>query len=110
MGTRGWFLENEKENDIKVLNREVGRLTTSIEAALKTGKEPVVFLHYPPVFGNTKCEEIFGVLKSYGIKKCYYGHIHGKKNMHSAVEGIYEDIDFKLISCDRLSFMPVLVR
>ncbi len=109
-GTRGWFLENESENDIKVLNREVGRLTASIEAALKTGKQPIVFLHYPPVFNNTKCDEIFNVLLKYDIKKCYYGHIHGKKNMRSAVEGMFEGIQFKLISCDRLSFMPVLVR
>ncbi len=109
-GTRGWFLENESENDIKVLNREVGRLTASIEDALKTGKQPIVFLHYPPVFNNTKCDEIFNVLLKYDIKKCYYGHIHGKKNMRSAVEGMFEGIEFKLISCDRLSFMPVLVR
>ena len=25
-GTRGWFLENESDADVKVLNREVGRL------------------------------------------------------------------------------------
>ena len=42
--------------------------------------------------------------------KCYYGHLHGKKNMRFAIEGEYEGIDFKLISCDRLSFMPILVR
>lgn len=109
-GTRGWFLENESQDDIKVLNREVGRLTASIQSAIKTGKEPVVFLHYPPVFGNTKCDEILNVLKEYDIKKCCYGHIHGRGNMRSAVEGIYENIDFKLISCDRLSFVPLLVR
>ena len=109
-GTRGWFLDNESQNDIKVLNREVGRLEASIQSAVKTGKEPIVFLHYPPVYGTTKCDEIFNVLLKYNIKKCYYGHLHGKKNMRFAVEGEYEGIDFKLISCDRLSFMPILVR
>ncbi len=109
-GTRGWFLENESENDVKVLNREAGRLTASIECALKTGKEPVVFLHYPPIYGNTKCDEIFNILLKYGIKKCYYGHIHGKKNMRLAVEGKCEGVEFKLISCDRLSFVPILIR
>ena len=109
-GTRGWFLENESQNDIKVLNREVGRLEMSIQSAIKTGKEPIVFLHYPPVYGTTKCDEIFNVLLKYDIKKCYYGHLHGKKNMRFAIEGEHEGIDFKLISCDRLSFMPILVR
>lgn len=109
-GTRGWFLENEKESDIKVLNREVGRLVTSINEAKKTGLEVVTFLHYPPVYGGTECKEIMEVLLSNNIKKCYYGHIHGKANMKNAVEGDYKGINFKLISCDRVSFTPVLVR
>ena len=109
-GTRGWFLENDSEADIKVLNREIGRLQSSINEARKTGLEPVVFLHYPPVYGTTECTGIMDVLISNDIKKCYYGHIHGRSNMKNAVEGIYKGIDFKLISCDRVSFTPVLVR
>ena len=50
------------------------------------------------------------VLLKHNIKKCYYGHIHGKANMRYAVEGEYKGVNFKLISCDRLAFMPVLVR
>lgn len=109
-GTRGWFLENEKAEDIKVLNREVGRLEASINCALDTGKEPVVFLHYPPIFGGTKCDKIFDTLLKYNIKKCYYGHIHGQKNIRNAFEGNCDGIEFKLISCDRLSFVPILIR
>ena len=109
-GTRGWFLENESDADVKVLNREVGRLEMSISAAEKTGLEPVVFLHYPPVYCNTECSEIMNVLLKHNIKRCYYGHIHGKSNMRYAVEGDYKGINFKLISCDRLAFMPILVR
>ena len=93
-GTRGWFLENDTPEDIKVLNREVGRLKTSIEAALGTGMEPV----------------IMDVLVGYGVKKCYYGHIHGRQNFRLAFEGGYKGIEFKLISCDRVGFTPVLVR
>ncbi len=109
-GTRGWFLESESDNDVKVLNRELGRLRMSIEEGLKLGGEIVVFLHYPPVYGSTECTEIMNVLLDYGIKKCYYGHIHGSGNMKNAVEGVYKGIDFKLISCDRLGFVPMLVR
>lgn len=109
-GTRGWFLENDTPEDVKVLNREVGRLETSIAAARATGLEPVVFLHYPPVYADSECSEIMDVLVKNGVKKCYYGHIHGRKNMSNAVEGDYRGIDFKLISCDKLSFFPVLVR
>jgi predicted phosphohydrolase len=109
-GTRGWFLENYTPEDIRVLNREVGRLKTSIECAIKTGKKPVVFLHYPPYYNRIECKEIFDVLLEYNIEKCYYGHIHGAKNIRNAFEGNYKGVELKLISCDRLSFIPLLVR
>lgn len=109
-GTRGWFLESDTPEDVKVLNREVGRLTMSIEAARKLGKESVVFLHYPPYYRGIECSEIMDVLLKYDIKKCYYGHIHGKKNFRLAYEGEYKGVDFRLISGDRVGFMPVLVR
>ena len=109
-GTRGWFLENDTPEDVKVLNREVGRLKLSLEEALKLQGEPVVFLHYPPYYRGVECPEIMDVLLEYGIKKCYYGHIHGKKNFRLAFEGVYKGVDFRLISCDKVGFMPVLVR
>lgn len=106
-GTRGWFFDCESD-DKKVLLREVGRLTTSIEEGLKTGKEPVVFLHYPPVQVNASCDEIMNVLKHYGIKRCYFGHIHGKAAQR-AVTGMREGICFTLVSSDYLNFAPKLV-
>ena len=109
-GTRGWFLENDTPEDVKVLNREVGRLKMSVEQALKTGREPIAFLHYPPYYRGIECTEIMDVLLSYDIKKCYYGHIHGRKNFRLAHEGEYKGINFTLISCDKVGFMPVLVR
>lgn len=109
-GTRGWFMESESEEDEKVLNREVGRLTASAEAAQKLGGEMVAFLHYPPVYGVQECPEIVSVLSRFGIKKCYYGHLHGRNIMKNAVEGIYKGIEFRLISCDKLNFTPLLIR
>ena len=109
-GTRGWFLENDTPEDIKVLNREAGRLRMSLEEAKKLGGEFVVFLHYPPYYRGIECTEIMDVLLEYDVKKCYYGHIHGKKNFPLAYEGEYKGIEFRLISCDKVEFTPVLVR
>ncbi len=109
-GTRGWFLENDTPEDVKVLNREAGRLRMSLEEAKKLGGEPVVFLHYPPYYRGIECPEIMDVLLEYGVKKCYYGHIHGRKNFRLAHEGDYKGVDFHLISCDKVSFVPYLVR
>ena len=41
-GTRGWNYESSGEKDMRILNREVGRLEASIKEAEKTGK---VLLH-----------------------------------------------------------------
>ena len=104
-GTRGWTLEKTDEDE-KVLNREVGRLRTSLQSA---EAEPVVFLHYPPVYGNLRCEPILDLLKQYGVKECYYGHLHGPSHA-LAREGEIDGITFRLVSADRLDFVPLKIR
>lgn len=107
-GTRGWFFDAES-GDKKIILREAGRLETSIRAAEETGLEPVVFLHYPPVYDDRVCEEIFQVLVRHEIRRVYYGHVHGPAAI-KAVNGLYEGIRFQLVSCDCVQFTPVLVR
>ena len=107
-GSRGWFFDAEEDADKLVLLREAGRLRTSIRAAKETGLEPVVFLHYPPVYADQICPEILDVLKEEGIGRCYYGHVHGK-GIRLAVQGDVDGIRFDLISADALHFCPVAV-
>ena len=108
-GSRGWFFDAGDAADQKVLLREAGRLRASIQAAKKTGLEPVAFLHYPPVCGGQVCEEIFSVLREEGIRRCYYGHLHGP-GIRYAFQGEKDGVRLKLISCDALAFCPLLVR
>ncbi len=107
-GTRGWFYDAEEDADRKVLLREVGRLRTSITAAKATGLEPIVFLHYPPVTREAVCEELFAVLREEGIKRCYYGHLHGP-SIPRAFCGEREGIRFQLVSGDALGFRPLKI-
>ncbi len=104
-GTRGWFYDLKGES--LVVLREAGRLEASIKAALETGKKPIVFTHYPPVYGDWVCEEIFDVIKRYGIKKVYHGHIHGS-GFHNAKKS-YDGVDFQLLSADCVDFSPVMI-
>ena len=108
-GSRGWFYDAETDADMLILNREVGRLRMSIEPAVKAGYEPVVFLHYPPIYNGMECEEILSVLKEYGIKRCYYGHIHGGSAAKRAFNGEKYGIRFQLIACDHLGFCPLYI-
>lgn len=106
-GSRGWMFESSEEHDEKILSREVNRLKMSLDSA--ESDNIVVFLHYPPVTTKQNCDEILTLLKEYGIKKCYYGHLHGM-SAKFAVDDTIDDIAFKLISCDKLGFMPILIR
>ncbi len=107
-GTRGWFFDAESETDKKTILREAQRLRTSIEAGIVLGGEPVVFLHYPPISFNEKCEEIYSVLREYKIKRCYFGHLHAQRTaQYASFES--DLIKFGLISADFLSFCPKLI-
>lgn len=102
-GTRGWFYDDKSSK--KVLLREAGRLDKSLSDAEKTGLPILTFLHYPPVYSDSVCQEIFEVLKNHNVKTVYYGHIHGLGYINAVKE--YEGIKFKLISCDCIDFTPI---
>ncbi len=105
-GTRGWFYEEESggEHDAKIMRREVMRLETSLKAA--GDRQKLVFLHYPPIYGNYRCEEILALLRDYRVKCCCYGHIHGK-GCAQAFNGWVGETQFKLVSADFVDFAPV---
>ena len=115
-GTRGWFLEEERQQTVgevdftKIRNREAQRLKISLDAAkaLQKGehadKEILVFLHFPPVWNGEACEELLSLLLAYGVRRCYYGHIHG--TYHAPRTQSYENLTLSLISSDFLDFVP----
>ena len=85
-GTRGWLFDVGEPHDEKVMNREIGRLRMSLDAA-EPGLEKLVFLHYPPVYTGTSAPEIVATLKEYGIRTCYYGHLHGNAIRYAVQSG-----------------------
>ena len=104
-GTRGWFYEESRgeAHDRKMLSRELLRLETSLKAAGE--REKLVFLHYPPKMLNYECTEILDLLCAYGVRRCWYGHLHsGGRSL--AFEGEYRGIRFKLVSADHVLFIP----
>lgn len=115
-GSRGWFYDQKQQKTVgevdydKIIAREAQRLEISINAALSLKEEdpslPILaFLHFPPVFGDFVCDKILDVLKAYGIKKCYYGHIHNNYTLPKSF--VYDEITFTLVSADYLGFVPI---
>ncbi len=111
-GSKGYNVDDGEsaEHNRKILARECVRLKISLDdAKTKSDTSPTVFLHYPPVGETFEIDEITSLLKEYGVKKCYYGHIHGKA-IENAFEGEKDGIMYRLISADRLQFKPVKIK
>lgn len=107
-GTRGWFFEEERsgQHDEKVFKRELLRLEASLKSAGDLPK--MVFLHYPPRYKGYQCDEILELLSYYEVRRCFYGHLHGPSHK-LAMEGLWDNIEFRLVSADFLDFKPFKV-
>ena len=104
-GTRGWTTEpgGNREHDRKMLRRELMRLEASLKAAEQ--REKFVFLHYPPKLLTNEWTEAIDLMRAYGVKKCWYGHLHGP-GCAQAFDGEYGGIRFALVSADHVQFIP----
>ena len=107
-GTRGWFFEEERsgQHDEKVFKRELCRLEASLKAAGDRNK--MVFLHYPPRYKGYECREILDLFQQYGVRQCYYGHLHGGSH-RLAMEGLWDSVEFHLVAADYINFKPQTV-
>lgn len=111
-GSRGWY--NDPQNapvsnfdQKKIVAREAARLRLSLGAAQGIEGERIVFMHFPPVFPGYICRELVGVLHEFGIRRCFYGHIHGNYDLPPV--NIFEGISFTLVSADYLDFRPLRI-
>ena len=116
-GTRGWYHDEDVKNSPrevdfgKLVLREEGRLQASLKAAKElkgdTEREIIVFMHFPPYWSGTASEGIISLLHEYGIRRVYYGHIHGNYTIPPVME--YEGISLNIISADYLNFTPKII-
>ena len=106
-GTRGWLYNQSTEQDKKLFARELMRLEASLASA-DGDAERVAFLHYPPVFSGTACSQVSDMLEKYGVKRCYFGHIHVRDN--ELKNGFtYGGVEYRLISSICADFKPIRV-
>lgn len=118
-GSRGWFADEALHgravtNDAdfeKMSAREALRLRASLEAGramqLEHGALPIlVYLHFPPVFGDTVAAPMLSVMHEYGVHQCFYGHLHGDYTIPRHMT--YEGIRLSIIAADHLEFVPYL--
>jgi len=106
-GTRGWMLPGDdrfKGSDDKVYKRELIRLELSLSKASQASLKPIiVMIHYPPFNEKGEPSKFVDIMKKYNVKTCIYGHLHGE-GLKKVTEGIYDDIQYIMVSCDYLDF------
>ena len=108
-GTRGWVNmdpETASPDDAKVSAREAQRLEVSLQAAEAQGLKPIVFLHYPPLYGSSCNYEMLDVLWKHPVTDCWYGHVHGRSQQRYAINGERDGICYHLIAGDYIQFIP----
>jgi len=105
-GTRGWMADSEADAQFngKITAREAGRLRASLQSA-GDAENKLCFFHYPPRFRDMICEEIVSVMREFGVRKCWYGHIHGWGHKLAVREEI-DGIAYDMVSADFIDFIP----
>lgn len=112
-GTRGWKTPGEKDfsvEDKKLFEREVFRLELSLKSAkskMQEGDKLVVAMHFPPFYLDCEENEFTKLFKTYSVKVCIFGHLHGV----GASDSIYNREDefgtkYCFVSADYLKFKP----
>ena len=93
---------------MKVLAREAGRLEASLKEGVRLGGELAAFIHYPPIYGTEENVYLTEVLHKYGVKRCFYAHLHGS-SIRGALNGERDGVTYRLVSADGVNFDPVRV-
>lgn len=112
-GSRGWICpgtDGYGEHDQKIYNREVLRFEMSLEDAKRQGAEVIIAaLHYPPTNDKHQPSGFTDLMTKYGVKTCVFGHLHGKDAFKNGMQGIYNTVEYKLVSLDYLEGKPELI-
>lgn len=112
-GTRGWICpgtEGFDEHDEKIYNRELLRLEFSLKEAEKAGaKMTIAALHYPPTNDKLQGSGFTRMLEDYNVQMCVYGHLHGKDAFKNGIKGVFNGIEYRLVSLDYVEGEPQLI-
>lgn len=113
-GTRGWLCPGAAEytqQDEKIYRREALRLEMSLSAAKKAGFTDIIgALHYPPTDERHNASRFTELFEEYGVKRVFYGHLHGRDVWPKGLKGIYKGVEYNLVSLDYLDAKPVRIR
>ncbi|MDO4719356.1 MAG: metallophosphoesterase [Peptostreptococcaceae bacterium] len=107
-GSRGWLCPNDvwfTPKDLKIYQREVGRLRLSLEkAAALSPRRIIAMIHYPPMNDKHEPSLFTDLFESFSVSKVVYGHLHGEESFPAGFQGRKNGVDYRLVSCDYTEF------
>ena len=101
-GSRGWSLEDNTEQDKKLVAREVERFRLALKDADKKreqGDKLVCMIHYPPFNINRENSPFTELFEEFKVDAVIYGHLHGK-DCKAELYYNKNGIGYYLTSCD----------
>ena len=112
-GSRGWICpgtEGFGEHDEKIYKRELLRLEFSLKEAQKHNPKAIIAaIHYPPTNDKMQGSGFTDLMERYGVKTCIYGHLHGKEAFKNGMQGVFNGVEYRLVSLDYLECTPKLI-
>jgi len=115
IGSRGWLCpadSNFKKEDEKIYQREILRIKMSIEDYQKKINSANVqrdkfqlfaMTHFPPTAPNKEETEFTKLFKEAGVKRAVYGHLHSAKAFENGPKGLFNGVEYMLVSLDSLN-------
>lgn len=111
-GTRGWICPNKvkfTKDDEKLYHREVNRMKIALDSVSRKTDKIYVMTHFPPTNDRLEPSEFTKLYDEYNVDKVIYGHLHGKESFKMGLQGIRDNVEYILVSCDYLDFKLKLI-
>lgn len=113
------YKENPRENKlshvskdtkeiVRLFERELERLTTSLKCLSQNASFRIVMTHYPPISADLLPSKTSLLLEKYNVNASVFGHLHNIKQ-EIPLFGKKNGISYYLTSCDYLNFTPIRI-
>lgn len=98
--------DEQIEREKKQYDKEITRLTNTLNMIKSKSGIKICMLHYPPLSGEMESSHASDLLEKSGITHCVFGHLHSVKE-HGLPFGTKNGISYYLTSCDYLQNTPL---
>ena len=113
-GTRLWIdpdlrLEQSTEQDLKIFERELGRLQNSLKHLPHGLGMRIIMTHFPPIALDGRVGRAVQAAEKYGCDIWVFGHMHLFDNDYQGFNRTIGRTRFEFVSADYLDFRPKLI-